>query len=108
MLFYPQLLAGHSCYAADVPACLPSGGWGEAFRHGLSLALPLGSRAEFLRLRAALDLPPARPLFFHCPRAWKKAAWVFSFEPMSALSAKADISPGVRHVRFVPIADIRE
>jgi hypothetical protein len=63
MLFYPQLLAGHSCYAADVPACLPSGGWGNAFRRELSLALLLGSRAELLRLRAALDLPPARPLF---------------------------------------------
>ena len=39
-------------------------GLGQAFRHGLSLALPPGSRAELLRLRAALDLPPARPLFY--------------------------------------------
>jgi hypothetical protein len=37
MLFYPQLLAGHSCDAADVPTWLPSGGWGKAFRRGLSL-----------------------------------------------------------------------
>jgi hypothetical protein len=106
MLFYPQLLAGHSCYAADVPTCLPSGGWGEAFRRGLSLALLLGSSAEFLRLRAALDVPPARPLFVYRSGAWEKAAWRFSFEAHVRFTPIADIPGGDRNVRFVPKADI--
>ena len=65
-------------------------GLGRSCPPWVELGAASGSRAEFLRLRAALDIPPARPFFFHC--------W-FSFEPMSALCAKADISrqnPNVR------------
>jgi len=44
-------------------------GLGRSFPPWVELALPPGSRAELLRLRAALDLPPARPPFY-CSRAW--------------------------------------
>ena len=107
-----------------------AGAGGKAFRHGLSLALPLGSRAELLRLGAALDLPPARPLFLHCPRfcnvRYGSLADIYSAKrhvrltpngdcksglpqtAMPALPLKADMCSALTHVCFGPIADISQ
>ena len=59
----------HCCVRVIVITALPchrdvERGLGRSFPPWVELALPPGSRAELLRLRAALDLPPARLLFY--------------------------------------------